>query len=125
MAHMNNQAIYVIKNAKKNVDSFEFRWGPMKALVKPNIHNHLARECLSKHLQNSITYILRVKNDRVEQPADDDIVGGPMTSSLQNWGFHVWMFYFYCTKNTVAQERKFSIFQKLENARTTKIRDKF
>ena len=40
----------------------------MKALVKPNMHTHLARGGLSKHLQNSITHILRVENDKVEQP---------------------------------------------------------
>ena len=40
----------------------------MKALVKPNMHTRLARGGLSKHLQNSITHILGVENDKLEQP---------------------------------------------------------
>ena len=51
MARKNSQAIYVIKNAKEDVDSFEFGWELMKALVKPNMHTCLARRGLSKHLQ--------------------------------------------------------------------------
>ena len=42
MARINSQAIYVINNAKEDVDSFEFGWELMKALVKPNMHNRLA-----------------------------------------------------------------------------------
>ena len=66
MACINSQAIYVISNAKEDVDSFEFGWELMKALVKPNMNTHLARGSLSKHLQNSITQILGVENDKVE-----------------------------------------------------------
>ena len=44
-------------NAKKDVDSFEFEWELMKALVKPNKHTYLARGVLSKHLQNSDIYM--------------------------------------------------------------------
>ena len=44
----------------------------MKALVKPNMHTHLARGGLSKHLQISITHILGVENDKVEQPPPND-----------------------------------------------------
>ena len=72
MARINSQAIYVINNAKEDVDSFEFGWELMKALVKPNMHIHLARGGLSKHLQISITHILRVENDKVEQPHPND-----------------------------------------------------
>ena len=52
MARINSQAIYVINNAKVDVDSFEFGWELMKVLVKPNMHTFLARGGLSKHLQN-------------------------------------------------------------------------
>ena len=42
-------------------------------LIKPNMHTRQARGGLSKHLQNSITHILRVENDKVEQsPPNDD-----------------------------------------------------
>ena len=51
MARKNSQTIYVINNAKEDVDSFEFGWELMKALVKPNIHTCLARGGLSKYLQ--------------------------------------------------------------------------
>ena len=45
----------------------------MKALIKPNMHTRLARRGLSKYLQNSITHILRVESDKVEQsPSNDD-----------------------------------------------------
>ena len=44
----------------------------MKALVKPNMHTRLARGSLSKHLQNSITHILGVENDKIEQPPPND-----------------------------------------------------
>ena len=50
MTRINSQAIYVINNAKEDVDSFEFGWKIMKALVKPNMHTHFARGGLSKHL---------------------------------------------------------------------------
>ena len=43
MACINSQAIYVISNAKENVDSFEFGWDLMKALVKPNTHTCLVK----------------------------------------------------------------------------------
>ena len=43
MARINSQAIYVINNTKEVVDSFEFGWELMKALVKPNMHTRLAR----------------------------------------------------------------------------------
>ena len=73
MARINSQTIYVINNTKEDVDSFEFGCEPMKALVKPNMHTCLARGGLSKHLQNSITHILGVENDKVEQhPPNDD-----------------------------------------------------
>ena len=72
MARINSQAIYVINNAKEDVDSFEFGWELMKALVKPNMHTRLARGVLSKHLQNSITHIPGVENDKVEQPPPND-----------------------------------------------------
>ena len=39
----------------------------MKALVKPNMHIRLTRGGLSKHLHNSITHVLGVENDKVEQ----------------------------------------------------------
>ena len=68
MACINSQVIYVIINAKEDVDSFEFRWELIKALVKPNIHTRLARGGLSKNLKNSTTHILGVENDKVEQP---------------------------------------------------------
>ena len=38
MARINSQAIYVISNAKEDVDNFEFGWELMKVLVKPNMH---------------------------------------------------------------------------------------
>ena len=62
MAGINNQGIYVINNAKEDVNSFEFWWELMKALVKPNMPSCLARAGLTKHLQNSITHILGVEN---------------------------------------------------------------
>ena len=68
MAHRNSQAVYVINNAKEDVDSFELPWELMKAFVKPNIHTCLSRGGLSKHLQNSITHIFGVENDKVEHP---------------------------------------------------------
>ena len=43
MARINSQAIYVINNAKVDVDSFEFGWELMKALVKPNTHTCLVK----------------------------------------------------------------------------------
>ena len=43
MACINSQAIYVINNAKENVDSFEFGWELMEALVKPNTHTRLVK----------------------------------------------------------------------------------
>ena len=43
MARINSHAIYVISNAKEDVDSFDFEWELMKALVKPNMHTRLAR----------------------------------------------------------------------------------
>ena len=43
-----------------------------KALVKPNMHTRLARGGLSKHLQNSITHIPGVENDKVEQLTPND-----------------------------------------------------
>ena len=72
MARINSQAIYVINNAKEDADSFEFGWELMKALVKPNMHTCLARGGLWKHQQNSITHILGVENDKVEQPTSND-----------------------------------------------------
>ena len=72
MVGRNSQAIYVKNNAKEDVDSFEFGWELMKALVKPNMHTRLAEEDLSKHLQNSITHILGVESDKVEQPPPND-----------------------------------------------------
>ena len=44
IALINSPAIYVISNAKKDVDSFEFEWEFMKALVKPNMHTYLAHQ---------------------------------------------------------------------------------
>ena len=44
----------------------------MKALAKSNMHTRLPIGGLSKHLQNSVTHILRVKNDKVEQPPPND-----------------------------------------------------
>ena len=38
MARINSQAIYVINNAKEDVDNFEFGSELMKVLVKPNMH---------------------------------------------------------------------------------------
>ena len=38
MAGINSEAIYVINNAKEDVDSSEFGWELLKALVKLNIH---------------------------------------------------------------------------------------
>ena len=72
MPRINSQVIYVISNAKEDLDSFEFGWELMKALVKANMHTRLARGGLSKHLQNSITHILGVENDKVEQPLPND-----------------------------------------------------
>ena len=43
MARINSQTVYVINNAKDDVDSFEFGLEFMKALVKPNMHTRLAR----------------------------------------------------------------------------------
>ena len=51
-------------NTKEHVDRFEFGWELMKALVKPNMQTRLAREGLSKHLQNWITHILGVKHNK-------------------------------------------------------------
>ena len=42
-----SQPIYLTNNAKEKVDSFEFGWELMKALVKPNMHTCLARGSLS------------------------------------------------------------------------------
>ena len=73
MARINSQAIYVINNAKEDIDSFEIRWDLMKALVNSNMHTYLAGGGLSKHLlQNSITHILGVENDKVKQPLPND-----------------------------------------------------
>ena len=73
MTRINSHAIYVINNAKEDVDSFKFGWELMKAFVKPNIHTRLARGGLSKHLQNSITHILGAENDKVEHlPPNND-----------------------------------------------------
>ena len=73
MIHINSQAIYVINNTKEDIDSFEFGWELIKVLVKPNMHTRLARGGLSKHLQNSITHMLGVGNDKVEQsPPNND-----------------------------------------------------
>ena len=36
------------------------------------MHTRVARGSLSKHLQNSITYILRVENHIVQQPPPND-----------------------------------------------------
>ena len=72
MARINSQDIYVINKAKEDVDSFEFGWELMKGLLKPNMHTHLARGALSKHLHNSITHILGVESDKVEQPTPND-----------------------------------------------------
>ena len=45
----------------------------MKAFVNSNMHIRLARKGLSKHLQNSITPILGVESNKVEQlPPNDD-----------------------------------------------------
>ena len=44
----------------------------MEALVKPNMQTRLTRGGLAKHLQNSITHILGVQNDKVEQAAPND-----------------------------------------------------
>ena len=49
MVHINSEVIYVINNANKDVDSFEFGWELLKALVKPEMHTRLARGGLSKH----------------------------------------------------------------------------
>ena len=48
MARINSEVIYVINNANNDVDSFEFGWELLKALVKPNMHTRLARGGLSK-----------------------------------------------------------------------------
>ena len=82
MAHTNSQAMYVINNAKVHVDSFEFGWELMKALIKPNMHTRLARGDLSKHLQNSITHILGIENDKVEQPLQMMILQGDVKCAL-------------------------------------------
>ena len=68
MARINSRAIYVINDAKEDVDSFEFGWELMKALVKSNMHTRLAGGHLSKHRQSSITQILGVENVKVEHP---------------------------------------------------------
>ena len=68
MARINSQAIYVINNAKEDLNSFDLGWELMKALVKPNMHTRLARGGLSKHLQISITHTLGVENDKVDSP---------------------------------------------------------
>ena len=49
MVRINIQAIYVINNVKEDVDSFEFGWELMKALLKRNMHTRLARGGFSKH----------------------------------------------------------------------------
>ena len=72
MPRINSQVIYLISNAKEDLDSFEFGWELMKALVKPNMHTLFARGGLSKHLQNSVTHKLGVANDKVEQPLPND-----------------------------------------------------
>ena len=41
MARINSEALYVINNPKEEVDSFEFGWELLKALVKHNIHTRL------------------------------------------------------------------------------------
>ena len=86
MSRINSQAIYVMNNAKENVDSFESGLELMKALVKPNMRTHLARGSLSKHLQNSITYILGVENDKVEQAPPND--GTPRRCKMCIIGSH-------------------------------------
>ena len=49
----------------------------MKALVKHNMQIGLAREGLSKHLHNSITHILGVKNkEQMMPPPNDDPPSG-------------------------------------------------
>ena len=49
----------------------------MKALVKHNMQIGLAREGLSKHLHNSITHILGVKNKgQMMPPPNDDPPSG-------------------------------------------------
>ena len=72
MVRINSQAIYVINNAKEDVDSFEFGWELMKALVKPNMHTQLAIGGLSNRLQNSITHILGVVNGKLQQPPPNE-----------------------------------------------------
>ena len=72
MARINSRAIYVINNAKEDADSIEFGQELIKALIKPNMYTRLAREGLSNYLQNSITDILGVENDKVEQPPPND-----------------------------------------------------
>ena len=64
ISRINNHAIYVINNAKEDVDSFEFGWELMKALGKPNMYTHLARGGLLKHLKNSIIHIAGIENDK-------------------------------------------------------------
>ena len=70
IARIKSQAIYVINNAKEDIDSIE--WELMKALVKLNMHTCLASGGLLKHLQNPITHILAVEHDKVEQPPPND-----------------------------------------------------
>ena len=72
MARINSQAVYVINNAKEDVGSSAFGRELMKTLVKPNMHTRSARRGLSKHLQNSITHMLGVEKDKVEQPPPND-----------------------------------------------------
>ena len=69
---INSQAIYVKNKANEDVDSPEFGWELMKTLVKPNVHTPSARRGLSKHLQNPITHILAIENDKGEQPPPND-----------------------------------------------------
>ena len=72
MARLNSEAIYAVNNAKENINSFEIGRELMKAIVKPNMHTRLPKRCLSKHLQNSITHILEVENNKVEQLSPHD-----------------------------------------------------
>ena len=68
MARLNSKAIYVTNNAKGYVGSFEFG----SELINPNMHTRQARRGLSKDLHNSITYIIGVENDKVEQHPPND-----------------------------------------------------
>ena len=72
MARPNSQAVYAVSNAKENMSSLEIGRELMKALVKPIMHTRLAKGGLSKHLQNSITHILEVENNKVEQLTPHD-----------------------------------------------------